>query len=801
MEENDFLSALNWDEWIDLAMDQAKSDPARANIETWKDPNAWAKDLASAKQRQNESQELLPFVDREAFWGPLNGLSNPVEIIDALRKGAILEVENWCVLREWIYAAVSWSESPLEEIKDGSFRKAVLSLPALRTELTEINRVISPKGDINESASPKYASLNRDVLQLESQIRLVMERLQTEYQKKGILQENFQDVRDGRFVLPVKISLQNQIGGIIQDVSVSKQTVYVEPYEVRHLQERLSKSKNDLIEELFRILTELAKKLQPSADNIEAAVQTLVHWDQVQARTKLSRVYGGKPIQVVKEPVFDLSRTAHPLLWWSIPVENIIRNECNLESPNQSLLLTGPNAGGKTVFLKTIGLAALCARTGFFFPSDQSPKVGFFEKVFVDLGDPQSLEAHLSSFTGHLTKFKDMLENVDSQSLVLIDELNSATDPEEGAALGRAILESLLDRGTCVVATTHDPRLKALAMKDDRIAVASMSFDEESREPSYQVLMGVPGRSRALETAERLGIPENVLTKARSYLDREHQLIEDVLEKLEKDSFQARKAREDAEKTKLEVAELKSQLEVQVKAGAQTLFQKNESKLRELIDQANEELRSTMKKLSIVKTRKEIEQTRDDLNAKFESISSQLQDSIKDAVPEDLRTGINLQKSEEKMKLQLNTLEAGQTVIVPKWKSKATVLSVNGEEVKVAMGAIQMKLHFSELEPAKEEKKKDKGVQVQSASDSPPPPQIDLRGKRLDDALTELTAYLDHAFLSRVYPQVTIVHGLGTGAIREGARKLLANLPYVKTFRDGGPGQGGTGATLVEFEF
>ncbi|MCM2324066.1 MAG: Smr/MutS family protein, partial [Oligoflexia bacterium] len=493
-----------------------------------------------------------------------------------------------------------------------------------------------------------------------------------------------------------------------------------------------------------------------------------------------------------------------PLLWWTLTPEAIIRNELDFGEPVRTLLLTGPNTGGKTVLLKTLGLAGICARTGFPFPAVEVPRVPFFRSFFADLGDPQSIERHLSSFSGHVLRFKEILDEVSDRSLVLIDELNSATDPEEGAALGRAFLESVMARNAMIVTTTHDPHLKALSVSDERILTASMAFDEGSRTPTYVMQLGVPGRSRALETAERLGLPADVIELARSYLSRGHVEFEQLLSRLESDAREAARSRKEAVALREEARRLEKQWSERTEASVTEMLDRTRQKLRRILEQAQDEVRSSARRLEEMRTRHELDEARTRLTETAEASAERLESALKEEAPEIaelLERKARETRTAAPPPPQETAFEPGMTVRIPKWKNTGTVLGFQGTKLKVAMGTLQLTLLPSEVEPIAGAAKPATRAHVTtlSASGDASARQLDLRGFRLDDAMAELERFIDHAYRSGA-PEITIVHGLGTGALREGTRKLLSRLPYVKDFRDGGTGQGGTGATLVEFE-
>jgi DNA mismatch repair protein MutS2 len=511
---------------------------------------------------------------------------------------------------------------------------------------------------------------------------------------------------------------------------------------------------------------------------------------------------------VTEERHFFLRQTAHPLLWWSLKTEEIIRNEIDFGVPASTLLLTGPNTGGKTVLLKTLGLAGICARTGFPFPATDHPVVPFFDSFFADLGDSQSIEQHLSSFSGHVVKFKEILDHITDQSLILIDELNSATDPEEGAAFGRAVLETLMSRNSMIVTTTHDPHLKALAITDPRILNASMAFDEKARTPTYLMVSGIPGRSRALETAERLGIPQEVIQLAKRYLSPEHNEFEKMLAKLEADTQDIARARKEALALREEAERLKKEWTERTESSVQDMLERARQKLRRIHEQAQDEVRTAVRKLDEVKNRREIDKTRSGINDASKLASAQLESVLEKEAPELAK--VLSRKTEEQTKttdeISLFKMETGSIVRIPKWKSTGTIMEITGSKVKVTVGKIQMTLSTHDIELISPPSSKKPMVQTRIDTHSEltngvtPPSEIDLRGTRFDEAMSYLEHYLDASFRSGIFTEVTVIHGLGTGSLREGAHKLLKELPYIKSFRDGGKGKGGTGATIVEFE-
>lgn len=805
------LQALEWGRFLEYSLNEARTEPGKAILQNLEHPDHWAQSLQHARTLQTQTKEITPLLDRDALWGPLLDLPQPFDSLERLQRGAVLELTDFAILRRWLYAVDSWVQVPRDEIKAELFKKAISQLTDPLEPIRIIEKILTPDGELNEKATPRLAALYSEIRSLRREISVVLEQLMKTFSQKGVLQENFTDVRDGRYVIPVKISSQSEIDGIIYEASASRQTVFVEPKEVAQLNNRLRQRQNDLVQEIYAVLEEASRKLQPFTTEIHRSVEIVATWDAIHAKARLGRHYSGKPIEVTEDRVFILHQTAHPLLWWSLDRTQIIRNEIEFGEPTRTLLITGPNTGGKTVLLKTLGLAGICARTGFPFPASDTPVVPYFDRFYADLGDPQSIEQHLSSFAGHILRFKDILENVSESSLVLMDELNSATDPEEGAALGRAFLETVMSRDALIVSTTHDPHLKAMAVSDSRILNASMEFNENSRTPTYRMVLGVPGRSRALETAARLGIPAEVLTLAHRYLSKEHQQFEQMLSRLESDSQEAARARREAVQIREEAEKLRKEWMQRTETSVGEVLEKTRQKLKRILEQAQDEVRTSVRKLDELKSRRDLDQTRSQISQAYSVAVSRLESTLKEEAP-DVAEALSKAESQKKLtevSAELPKLEPGTWVRIPKWKNTGKILEIKGQRVKVEMGTIQMTLSLEDVDTlTANEATLAKAAQpkatprkaIDYATTAAPAPQIDLRGMRYDDAMSELERYLDQAFRSRARVEVTIIHGLGSGALREGARKLISELPYVKTFRDSGLGQGGSGATLVEFE-
>lgn len=796
------MNNLEWLPFLEKASAIACSVPARLKITALSDPTQWAQSPLVANHRQHETREAAMILAKSDLWQSLQDLEDPAPSLERLGRQAVLDLAEWSGLRRWLRAMDSFAGAVLPAGLE-LIPAFTASLPDASGALRQLDRILTPEGELSENASPELARIGSELRGLKREISVRMESLARDYSQKGHLQGNYTDLRDGRFVLPVKLSSQQEVPGLHHEASASRQTVFIEPREVTELNNRLRQRQNDWLQEVHRILSQLSKDLAPQAAAWSGAIQLLIHWDAVQARARVAGTYEGLPLECGSE-MLELRGTAHPLLWWTLPIEKIQRNSIELSPSQRALLITGPNTGGKTVLLKTVGLAAIFARTGFFFPTEKPGKVPFFGSVFADLGDQQSIEAHLSSFSSHLMGFKAILQSATDQSLVLLDELNSATDPEEGAALSRALLESLLDRGSWLVTTTHDPVLKSLGRTDSRILTAAMAFDESAKTPTYRLELGVPGRSRALETAERLGIPAAIIQKARSLLSTQHREWETWVGELERQVVEARLARQQAEELREEAEKKNATLAAQLRDLKTELEARARQQIRKILEGAQEGVRRRLEAMEHETSRKRIETARNELVTEAEGRLAEVEESLDQEIR---KSGVNLEARKPRHAPtvpQAAALEVGMTVRVPKWKATGKILEVRPDgQLRVAMGTLQMTLAHSEIERIEGAAKKPAPVKLSWQSslgegEGPSSSRLDVRGMRLDEALARTERYLEQVFSSRRFAQVTVVHGLGTGALREGIRKLLESLPFVSEFRDGGPGGGGAGATTVE---
>lgn len=818
------LRELGWEQWITWAASRSLTEPGRIRVESWLDPACWTTSVEESQILQLQTQEVLAVLGREGLWSPLRELPAPFEVFPILERNGVLGLSQLQILRRWCLALETWNQFPQEELGAKWLRAEVRALFDPYEILRWLHPIFTPNGELSDRASPKLQSITSQLRDLRAEVRNVLQELVQRFSEQGVLQDRFTDVREDRFVLPVKSSSQHDVVGRIIDASVSKQTVYIEPQEIGARTTRLKQLEAEREEEIYRILSELSRKIAPHGEELERSIESLVTLDAVQSRAQLARETGARAIRVQRSRRLKLTDFAHPILFLSLKESEVVRNSVEMNEDQQMILISGPNTGGKTVLLKAIGMAAACARTGFFFSTREEADVPFFDRLFIDVGDSQSIGEHISSFSGHIKTLKHVLETVTPESLVLLDELNSATDPEEGAALSRAILEALFDVGVeqhpLIIATTHDPSLKALGLQDTRILSASMSFEESTEMPTYKMQFGMPGRSRALATARRLGIPAAVLERAQSYLSQKHSLFEQALSELQTRADGAKAAFREAEHLRAEAEKLKADWTEKTSRALEDVLERSKKRLRQTLEQAEDEVRSRVRKFEETQTRKEVRVQSVDLRDALRTSAERTEAKIQQVLQEESPDFVEMLRARSEVPVKLTSEFAppkvGDVVRLPKWKSLGTIIEMRSEKLKVSLGLphqaksglLTTWVQSGEFEQLSESEVRQalgaqgmvgrkSAVSREEVSYSSIPEKLDLRGKRFEDAMQELERYLDRA-LRAGRREVTIVHGLGTGVLREGTIALLRGLPYVAAFREGGQGGGGTGATKVE---
>ena len=700
-----------------------------------------------------------------------------------LEMGADLNVEEFLLLKRVLLASRELQSfyANLENVRLAQLARWFEKLhdfPHLQGSLQALNDA----GFIENFASEELARIRRKIHDSESQVRDVLQDLLK--QKAQMLTEGIIASRNGRQVLPVKNTYRNKIAGVVHDISASGNTVYIEPREVVKLSEEIASLRADERYEMIRILQELSERVRPHAVEIANDAWIIGHLDLIRAKVRFIQERQAVVPQLSENQEIQLLHVRHPL------VKNAVANDVHFGKELTAIVITGPNTGGKTIMLKTLGLTQLMAQSGLPILADKGSRVGIFEEIFADIGDEQSIEQSLSTFSSHMTNIVDILGKVNKHSLLLLDELGAGTDPQEGAALAMAILEDLRLRQVKTMATTHYPELKAYGIETAFVQNASMEFDTASLRPTYRFMQGVPGRSNAFEIAKRLGLSDVIVGDASQQVNQDND-VNRIIEQLEEQTLESRKRLDnirEVEQENLKMNRALKKLYNEFNREKETELNKAREQAAEIVELALSESDQILKNLhskSQLKPHEIIE-------AKAE---------LKKLAPEkvDLSKNKVLQKAKKK-----RAPKVGDDIVVLSYGQRGTLINqLKDGRWEAQVGLIKMTLEEKEFDlvQAQQEapvKKKQVNV-VKRASGRGPQARLDLRGKRYEEAMNELDAFIDQALLNNM-AQVDIIHGIGTGVIREGVTKYLQRNKHVKSFGYAPQNAGGSGATIVTFK-
>ena len=665
------------------------------------------------------------------------------------------------------------------------------SLQANRYLEDRISGSILSEEEIADAASPELADIRRHIRASSSKVRDILQKLISSSQAK-YLQESIITMRSGRYVVPVKSECKNEIPGLVHDVSGSGGTFFIEPMAVVKTNNELRELQSREEKEIERILRELSAECAAHKEDIAQDYDLLVLIDCIFARARLSDKLRCTEPKLAKKGI-TLRKARHPLL----DPKKAVPNDLYLGDQFDTLVITGPNTGGKTVTLKTIGLLTLMAQCGLHIPADDDSTVVVFDHVLSDIGDEQSIAQSLSTFSSHMVNIVGILEECGPGSLILFDELGAGTDPVEGAALAAAIIESARERGALVCATTHYAELKVYAMTTKGVENASCEFNVETLAPTYKLLIGVPGKSNAFAISRRLGLPQAIIDKAAARIDAENVRFEDVLtqldrqrQQMEKEKDEARKLRREMEESAKTAREYRERLEKE-KAKA---VEKAQAEARAIIQEARDTADRVFAELNEMRRRQEKEADWLEQNQRRSDLRRQLNEA-EDALG-----------SHEDLPVPPPTrpAKAGDTVELVKMGTRASVISVNKD------GSLQLQAGILKITAKQEEVRvvedadggKKQAVQIAQRAEHKlrslgASPEVDLRGMMTDEALLVLDRFLDSAVMGRL-DTVTVIHGKGTGAVRKAVRDHLKRSKYVKSFRPGRFGEGEDGVTVVE---
>jgi DNA mismatch repair protein MutS2 len=692
-----------------------------------------------------------------------------------------------------------------------------IQIPTPMGLVDAITRAISERAEILDSASETLAKIRRDLRIAHDRLMTKLQRMVADPHTSPYLQEALITQRDGRYVLPLRAEFKGKIRAVIHDQSASGATLFVEPLSVVEHNNQFRELQLAERDEERRILSELSQQVGIQSGNILNTVDRVADLDVCFAKAKysdsisateprlqpISKTSGRHPGTLIR-----LYQARHPLL----DPSSVVPIDVELDDQTYAMVVTGPNTGGKTVTLKTIGLLALMAQAGLHIPANSGSEISLFHNIYADIGDEQSIEQSLSTFSGHITNIIRILDHADRRSLVILDELGAGTDPQEGAALARALLTHLLERGITTLVTTHHPELKAFAHATPGVVNASVEFDLETLQPTFHLTIGLPGRSNALAIAQRLGMPDPIINSARSELSPTDLRAEDLLDEIHRQRDLSRKARTAAEKAHRDAevmrAELAERLE-KIEDERMQVLEKAHLQAEEQLEEVQAELRDV---------RRQLARTRQPLEV-IEEVEDQVADLVEAIAPPVERKPLEANVSPLRRPIRL-----GDRVRLHSLNTQGVVTSLSEEEAEVSVGVLRIRARLAELQLLGEETTTSVGSaslptarELMAAHQSQPPTdtsaasrqpgskmyaespgiELDLRGKRSDEALDALERYLDSAYLAGL-PWVRIIHGKGTGKLRLAVREALGHNPHVKSFESGGDKEGGEGVTVAK---
>lgn len=728
-------------------------------------------------QQTSEARRLIDLAEEMS----LRGAQDVRSTVSLARAGGVLTPEALLSIADTLETARRLRTFLLaREEKCPSLCILARQLEPLPGVVDEIRRCLREDATVADSASPELARIRQRLRQLHSRITERLQATLNSSRIRNMLQEPVITMRGDRYCLPVKAEYRAQFGGIVHDVSASGATLFMEPQEVVDLGNQIREAQIAEQNEVERILAELSALVGKHSDTLLLTCDALGELDFIDARARLSAEWDAVEPALNMQGRIRLRKARHPLL--KPPVVPI---DVELGNRFRILLITGPNTGGKTVTLKTVGLLTLMMQSGLHVPADTGTEMAVFEKVFADIGDEQSIEQSLSTFSGHITNIAGMLPQCDERTLVLLDELGAGTDPAEGAALAQAILDYLLARGSRVMATTHYGELKSYAYARQGVQNASVEFDIQTLRPTYHLRIGTPGSSHAIVIAQRLGLPQSVIETAQARLAGRETEAASIMRRLEEEQRAVEQERTAAEKEHREAESLRKQLQQQIEKLEEErqrlreqVAQEVQERLQEILQQAEEAYRRLREQ---PRENRAAQEARQQVRQAAERMKQLLHPPVAAPSPAEIREG--------------------DTVRVTTLNVTGTVLQLTEKEVVVQAGAIRVTVPREALRRVEEKpvsRTPEVSIPVNLSRTTNISPEIMLRMQRVEEALANLERYLDEAYAAGL-EQVRVIHGKGTGALRQAVREYLRTHPLVASYRNAEPAEGGDGVTVVVF--
>ena len=768
--------------------------------------------FAVSRDAKNKAAKLVPMTDIDKInvcltetgdavsrlyakgCASFSGVSDVMGSVKRLEVGSCLNAHELLQI-SGVLSAAKAHKTHYEETQD-SLTPLYDSLDPVPSLYAQIKKCIISEDEISDDASANLKDIRRN-------IRLANDRIHTELNKilnnqalRNCLQDYVITSRQGRYCLPVKAEYKSQVPGMVHDQSATGSTIFIEPAAVVKLNNDIRELELKEEAEIQVILADLSAQAAEYTEQIATDYKVLVKLDFIFAKAQLARNWHCTAPVMNTEHYTNIKQGRHPL----IDPEKVVPIDINLGKDFNLLIITGPNTGGKTVSLKTVGLLTLMAQAGLYIPALDHSQIGIFNNIFADIGDEQSIEQSLSTFSSHMTNTIHILKNATSDSLILFDEIGAGTDPTEGAALAISILNDLHQRGITTMATTHYSEIKIYALTTPGVENACCEFDVASLKPTYRLLIGVPGKSNAFAISKRLGLPEYLIDDATRRMDAEDIHFEDIISDLETSRATIRKEQEEIARYKKEITDLKAELKAkQQRLDERTdkIIKKANQEAAEILKEAKEyadETIKTMNKhgLSVKELEKQRTAVRDKINKSQEKLAVK-------AAPPKAHKASDISEFKDGIYVRILSMNLTGTVVgTPNTKGEVTV-AVGSLTTKAKINNLEIITDYKEPEESKPGKSSTGQGRIKMSKSASISPEINLLGCTVDEAVAKLDKYLDDAYISKL-SQVRIVHGKGTGALRAGITAYLKGIPYIKNFRLGEAGEGDAGVTIVEFK-
>ncbi len=753
-------------------------------------------DLASAQALMNQTRDahmLLARFGGPAFGGLVN-VNNALYRADAGSTLSLKELLDVASVLHVIRTISQWrsTNEGVATVLDVYFN-ALMPNRFLEDSIT--TAVISEE-EIADNASPALADIRRKIRAQESKVREQLGKYTRNSNFSKYLQDNIITMRNGRYVIPVRNEYRGEVPGLVHDTSSSGATVFIEPMPIVEANNQIKLLKNKEEDEIDRILAELSANVGSFANSIKSSYECAVELNLIFAKAQLAYAMRASVPQMNNEGIIELRHARHPL----IDKNKVVPVDISLGTDFDTIVITGPNTGGKTVSIKTIGLMSLMAMCGLMLPVDDRSRISVFDHVLADIGDEQSIEQSLSTFSSHMTKIVKILELADDKSLVLIDELGAGTDPIEGAALAVSILEQLRNQGAKIAATTHYAELKSYALQTPGVINGSCEFDVQSLKPTYRLLIGIPGRSNAFAISKRLGISDEIIEHAQELVSNENVRFEDVVDRLEESRASMEKEREEARKIR-EEADRELEKAHKLKEDIETLRQKELENAKgqavRITEQAKREAYQLLNDLEMLKRQQAKEKNAAEMARRARAVIKKDLNSIDSASDPIVSLG-----NDEDYVLP-RPLKIGDSVVIADIGNEATVVALKDKKglVTVQMGTMKTRvkeenLRLIEKKKSVEKKRTVATGRMESRMNMRAQTSVDLRGMTVEEGIMELDRYIDHALRMGIN-EFTVIHGKGTGVLRSAVRDYLKKSKYVKTSRLGTFGEGEDGVSIV----